>query len=56
MQWLIEIYGFVAVLIRGLTLTFEGITAGGIIFLFLCLRQRDKATPAHQACTRLLRW
>jgi copper resistance protein D len=55
MQWLIEIYGFLAVLIRGLMLASEGITAGGVIFLTVCLK-RDEAPPIHRACVRLLRW
>src|SRR5258706_11783402 len=55
MQWLIEIYGFLAVLTRGLTLAFEGIMAGGVIFLTLCLRG-EEAPPAREACARLLRW
>ncbi len=55
MQWLIELYGFLAVLVRGLTLSFEGITAGGVIFLALCLK-RGEAPAAQSACERLLRW
>lgn len=55
MQWLIEIYGFLAVLIRGFTLALEASTAGGIIFLAVCL-ERDTAPAVRLACTRFLRW
>ena len=54
MQWLIEIYGFLAVLIRASTLAFEGIATGGVIFMTLCLK-RDEAPLIRQACARLLR-
>src|ERR1044071_2109165 len=48
MSWLIEIYGFLAVLLRGLNLTLEAVTVGGVGFLTPC--------PADPACRRLLRW
>jgi putative copper resistance protein D len=55
MQWLIEIYGFLAVLVRGTALTFEATTVGGVIFLTLCLH-RERAPQRYDACVRFLRW
>ncbi len=55
MQWLVEIYGFLSVLLRGFTLAFEGLTVGGIVFLAFCLKPQ-KLDAAEQACRRLLRW
>jgi putative copper resistance protein D len=55
MRWLIEIYGFLSVVIRAISLASEAMTVGGIVFLSFCLT-REAGNRAAQACERLLRW
>ena len=54
MARLLQIFGFLSVLFRGATLTFQSLTAGGIIFLLLVLRrspaEREQIKPV------CLRW
>ncbi len=50
MAQLLDIFGFLSVLLRGLTLAFEALTVGGVIFLLVVARGVD--APAH----RLSRW
>ena len=38
MARLLQIFGFLSVLLRGATLTFQSLTAGGIVFLFFLVR------------------
>jgi putative copper resistance protein D len=46
MAQLIDLYGLVAVILRGLTLVFQVVTAGGVIFLCLLDRRSEPAEPA----------
>ena len=48
MTQLLDLYGFISVLLRGLTLSFEALTVGGIIFLL--------AVARHVLATRALTW
>jgi copper resistance protein D len=53
---LLQIFGFLSVLLRGASLTFQSLTAGGILFLLLVLRSRDKACEDIKAsCLRWIR-
>ncbi len=54
MARLLQIFGFLSVLLRGATLTFQSLTAGGIVFLCLILRNSAKASDEIQ--TVCLRW
>lgn len=53
MQGLLDIYGFLAVGLRGLTLSFEALTVGGVFFLWLVLR--GPAAEVERDCRLLLR-
>ncbi|HUE55088.1 MAG TPA: CopD family protein [Candidatus Udaeobacter sp.] len=51
MARLLQIFGFLSVLFRGATLTFQSLTAGGIAFLCFVLRRADEESDAlRQAC------
>ena len=54
MARLLQIFGFLSVLFRGATLSFESLTIGGIVFLNFVARSRN---PQSEAITRAcLRW
>jgi copper resistance protein D len=56
MARLLQIFGFLSVLFRGATLTFQSLTAGGIFFLLFVLRHsNDKAETIKPACVRWIR-
>jgi copper resistance protein D len=51
MARLLQIFGFLSVLFRGATLTFQSLAIGGIVFLGLVLRRADEESDAlKQAC------
>jgi len=53
---LLQIFGFLSVLLRGATLTFQSLTAGGIVFLCLVVRNPDNASEEINAsCLRWIR-
>lgn len=45
MTQLLDIFGFLSVLLRGLTLALQSLTAGGLIFLLCVARERAGAVP-----------
>jgi putative copper resistance protein D len=51
---LLQIFGFLSVLFRGATLTFQSLTVGGIVFLIFVLRRVDEDSGALKQAT--LRW
>jgi len=51
---LLQIFGFLSVLLRGATLAFQSLTAGGIVFLFLVLR--DSGKDSEDVKASCLRW
>src|SRR5277367_6037127 len=54
MARLLQIFGFLSVLFRGATLTFESLTIGGIVFLnFIARSAAISSEQINQAC---LRW
>src|SRR5580693_3600718 len=56
MARLLQIFGFLSVLFRGATLTFESLTIGGIVFLnFVTRRESNPSEAIHQACRRWIR-
>jgi putative copper resistance protein D len=56
MARLLQIFGFLSVLFRGATLTFESLTIGGIVFLnFVTRRESNQWEAIHQACLRWIR-
>ena len=56
MARLLQIFGFLSVLLRGATLTFQSLTAGGIVFLCLVVRNPDNASEEINAsCLRWIR-
>ena len=56
MARLLQMFGFVSVLFRGATLTFQSLTVGGIVFLFFVLRGADEESDAlKQACVLWIR-
>ena len=54
MARLLQIFGFLSVLLRGATLTFQSLTAGGIVFL--CLVLRGSSTDREDIKASCLRW
>jgi copper resistance protein D len=54
MARLLQIFGFLSVLFRGATLTFESLTIGGIVFLNFVARTAD--TPSDAISQTCLRW
>jgi putative copper resistance protein D len=53
---LLQIFGFLSVLFRGATLSFESLTIGGIVFLNFVARSRNSQSEAiNQACLRWIR-
>jgi putative copper resistance protein D len=54
MARLLQIFGFLSVLFRGATLTFQSLAVGGIVFLMFVLRRVDAESGAFEKAT--LRW
>src|SRR5580704_10039364 len=53
---LLQIFGFLSVLFRGATLSFESLTIGGIVFLNFVARSVGPQSEAiNQACLRWIR-
>jgi putative copper resistance protein D len=56
MARLLQVFGFLSVLFRGATLTFQSLTIGGIVFLIFVVRRVDEDSSAlRQACLRWIR-
>jgi putative copper resistance protein D len=56
MARLLQVFGFLSVLFRGATLTFQSLAIGGIVFLILVVRRTDEESSAlRQACLRWIR-
>src|SRR5712691_8433140 len=56
MARLLQVFGFLSVLFRGATLTFQSLAIGGIIFLTLVVRRSNEDSSALlQACLRWIR-
>lgn len=56
MPRLLQIFGFLSVLLRGASLTFQSLTAGGVIFLFVVLRKlSDDSAEIKASCLSWLR-
>lgn len=56
MARLLQIFGFLSVLIRGATLTFQSLTVGGIVFLLLVLpRAGEDRGGVRETCLRWIR-
>jgi len=56
MARLLQIFGFLSVLFRGATLTFQSLTVGGIVFLvFVLHRANPESDSIRKACLRWIR-
>src|SRR5206468_3487420 len=56
MARLLQVFGFLSVLFRGATLTFQSLTVGGIVFLIFVVRSAEEDSVAlRQACLRWIR-
>src|SRR5580693_4540590 len=56
MARLLQIFGFLSVLFRGATLTFESLTIGGIVFLnFVARPENTQSDAIRQTCLRWIR-
>jgi len=56
MARLLQVFGFLSVLFRGATLTFQSLAIGGIVFLIFVVRRADEESSAlRQACLRWIR-
>ncbi len=56
MARLLQIFGFLSVLFRGATLTFESLTIGGIVFLnFIVRRASTPSETVAQTCSKWIR-
>ncbi|HEV2194831.1 MAG TPA: CopD family protein [Candidatus Acidoferrum sp.] len=56
MARLLQIFGFLSVLLRGATLTFQSLTVGGVVFLFVVLRKSsDVSAEIKASCLIWLR-
>src|SRR5215469_12578947 len=56
MARLLQIFGFLSVLFRGATLTFQSLTAGGILFLLLIFRlPSSEEQEIRSVCLRWIR-
>ncbi len=57
MARLLQVFGFLSVLFRGATLTFQSLAVGGIVFLILVVRRGNEDSSAfQQVCLRWIRW
>src|SRR6266404_1065349 len=56
MARLLQVFGFLSVLFRGATLTFQSLAIGGIVFLIFVVRRANEGSSAlEQACLRWIR-
>ncbi len=56
MARLLQVFGFLSVLFRGATLTFQSLAVGGIVFLIFVVRRAEEDSAAlRQACLRWIR-
>jgi putative copper resistance protein D len=56
MARLLQVFGFLSVLFRGATLTFQSLTIGGIVFLNIVVRTRNlQSETVNHACLRWIR-
>ncbi len=56
MARLLQVFGFLSVLFRGATLTFQSLAVGGIVFLIFVARRAKEDSPAlQQVCLRWIR-
>ena len=56
MARLLQVFGFLSVLFRGATLTFQSLAIGGIVFLiFVVRRTNEDCSGLQQACLRWIR-
>ena len=56
MARLLQVFGFLSVLFRGATLTFQSLAIGGIVFLiFVVRRVNENSAALQQACLRWIR-
>jgi putative copper resistance protein D len=56
MARLLQVFGFLSVLFRGATLTFQSLAIGGIVFLiFVVRRANEDSAELQQACLRWIR-
>jgi len=56
MARLLQVFGFLSVLFRGATLTFQSLAIGGIVFLiFVARRANQDSAGVQQACLRWIR-
>src|SRR5437899_9058335 len=56
MARLLQVFGFLSVLFRGATLTFQSLAVGGIVFLMFVVRSAEEDSAAlRQACLRWIR-
>jgi len=56
MARLLQVFGFLSVLFRGATLTFQSLAIGGIVFLiFVVRRVNEDSSALEQACLRWIR-
>jgi putative copper resistance protein D len=56
MARLLQVFGFLSVLFRGATLTFQSLAVGGIVFLvFAVRRSQEDSAQLQQACLRWIR-
>jgi putative copper resistance protein D len=56
MARLLQVFGFLSVLLRGATLTFQSLAIGGIVFLIFVVRHANEDSAAlQQACLRWIR-
>ena len=56
MARLLQIFGFLSVLFRGATLTFQSLAVGGIVFLIVVVRRTaEDSSELQQACLRWIR-
>jgi copper resistance protein D len=56
MARLLQVFGFLSVLFRGATLTFQSLAVGGIVFLiFIVRRRQENSAELQQACLRWIR-
>jgi len=56
MARLLQVFGFLSVLFRGATLTFQSLAVGGIVFLIFVVRRAQEDSEAlRQACLRWIR-
>jgi putative copper resistance protein D len=56
MARLLQVFGFLSVLFRGSTLTFQSLAVGGVVFLILVVRRSNEdSAELQQACLRWIR-